>query len=105
MPSEFTRSPEIDAYNDTLSIFRHAPGKHMWFIHLPDCRSIGADFKRYGDFVPMASFTSPEGEERMVYTCSARGITVLTYDTFDGTVVGIRAMELEQLNKLCEHLS
>jgi hypothetical protein len=53
----------------------------------------------------MASFASSEGEETMVYTCSARGITVLIYDTSDGPVVGIRSMELERETQLCEHLS
>ena|ERR1035438_7020246 len=104
MPYEFTQSPEIDAYNDTLSKFRQAPGMHVGFLPQADYR-IKAVLDRYDDFVTMASFTSSEGAETMVCTCSARGMTVLIHGTSDDTEIGIRAMEPEQLTQLCEFLT
>lgn len=102
MPSEFTQSPEIDAYNDTLSIFRHAPGKHVSFLAATDSGSFMADLRGYDNFVRMATFISSEGEDTTVYTCTARGMTVLI--TSDGPVFGIRVVELEQLEQLSEYL-
>jgi hypothetical protein len=105
VPNEFPRSPEIDAYNDTLSSFRHAPGKHVWFLPTPEYESIKSALNGDDDFVPMASVVNSEGGQTMVYTCSAKSVTVLVEDVDEDTaIVSIRAKELEHLVEVYRYL-
>lgn len=106
MPNKFARSPEIDAYNDTLSRFRHAPGKHVWFMPTADYCSIKSVLDQHDDFILMTSFVNSEGEQTKVFSCSARGLTVLVEDGGDGSaIVGIRAKKLKHLADAYEDLS